>query len=93
MGQTYVMFSRVTDPHHLELIGRSVCTCVHPVCFEINCNTLQAFLPSTSSMTSSARGLKPASTRSNACAKTPRSHTSGSTPLDVVKSGIGLRRD
>ena len=60
MGQIYVMFSRVTDPRHLELIGRTVGKCEHPVCFEFRCNKLQAFLPSTSSMTSSARGLKPA---------------------------------
>ena len=24
MGQVYVLFSRVTDPHHLQLVGHSV---------------------------------------------------------------------
>jgi len=29
MGQVYVMFSRVTEPKHLELIGRIISSCNH----------------------------------------------------------------
>ena len=55
MGQVYVLFSRVTDPRHLELIGH--------LCFFINrsfaCDMQrQAYLPRISSRTSAAPGSR-----------------------------------
>ena len=86
MGQVYVLFSRVTDPNHLQLIGRvcvcvSVCACLLVIYAHVYvlCEALQAYRRRTSSKKFVVPGSVKGLIGSTAFGGRPPSQMNGST--------------